>query len=273
MRPGCRKLSGTRTPWSSRSLLAGREGHVPVAAGEREQKVDERGVVVEANDDLGAAEAAEVAREVAATLDDVSVGVPGRVRRDDDHRLGLADVARRAPPCRARWQRPASSDVAADLGDEQRRVRADAALHGRLLPLYARASRPRERRRGGCVDLDSTIAPGSAAPAKFTVTFWRVRPRSPSPCRLGPSTRTSTLFPTQRRARSPAASSWVSARRGARRARRRDRLGHLAREVGGRRCRARGEKTKVKAPSKARLADDIEGRREVAPRSLRGSPR
>ena len=73
--------------------LAGRERHAAVAAGEGEQEVDERGVVLVAERDLGAAEGAEVAREMRGRLDDVDVRVPGRVRRDDDHGLGFANVA------------------------------------------------------------------------------------------------------------------------------------------------------------------------------------
>src|SRR3954462_8585494 len=50
-----------------------------------------------------------------------------------------------------------------------------------------------------------TVSPGSAMPAKLTTLLWRHRPRKrPGSLRDGPSTRTSTVRPTNRCARSRA---------------------------------------------------------------------
>ena len=93
-----------------------------------------------------------------------------------------------------------------------------------------------------------TIAPGSTAPERLTVTFCRVRPRRSLPSRLVPSTRTSARRPTHAR-RAARACRCVSSMRRSTRARRTSAgtwPGSAAAAVP-----ERGEKTNVNAASNA----------------------
>ena len=239
--------------------FSGGQRHILVAAGKCEQEVDERRVVVEGERRLRAAEAAEIAAKPGGDLDHVGVGIPGGVRRDDDHRLRLTDVGGESLHA-AHGRRHGVEIVAAYLGDEERRMWADAALHDRVLPPYACSSRPRSVVEVAASTSTSTIAPASAAPVKFTVTFCEVRPRSPSPRRLGPSTRTSTRLPTRRRLASRA-SRWVASTRRSTRSRP-DLSGTLRREVGGGGAGARRE-DEGEGALETRPFDDVQGGGEL----------
>ena len=68
-----RKLSGTRTPWSSTSPSSGTMRSLRLVAGQRKQELRELDVVVVSEGGLRAAEAAEVAARRGAVLTDVGV--------------------------------------------------------------------------------------------------------------------------------------------------------------------------------------------------------
>ena len=144
-----------------------------------EQALDELDVVADLDAHVGAAKVAEVAAQRGRRADADDVGVAGRVRRDDDRQVDLAGLGGEALHGLDRGL-DARAVLAADGGDQQRWMRADAALHDRHL-LGGRRVRPLSVVELAPVISTATSSPGAAEPSKFTVTFCRVRPRSVAP--------------------------------------------------------------------------------------------
>ena len=134
---------------------------------------------------------------------------------------------------------------------------ADAALHGGHLLRRAVRSCRAGSSRSPPVTSTSTIAPGSAAPSTFTVTFWRVRPRSSRAVAAGALDEDLGARGRPSARATASASSWVSAMSRSTRSRLTSSR-QLAGQVGG-------------GGAVARREDEREGRVERAPRCTRSS--
>ena len=155
--------------------VVGYDAELAVVSRERQQELRELHVVVVAERGLRAAEAAEVAAQPRGGLDGVRGAEVVRVRRDHDDRVRVAHGAGQLLHG-GDGGRDLAAGGATDLGDEQWRVRADAALHDDA-SWSPTQTEPRSVVEVAAVISTVTIAPGRTAPATLTVTFWRVRPR------------------------------------------------------------------------------------------------
>jgi hypothetical protein len=108
--------------------VVGHELKATVVAGQRQQELGERYVVIVSERDLRTAEAAEIAAQARRRAHHVRVAVAVAVRRDDHEGLRFPHLGGETPHGRDGGAHLAERG-ATDLGDEQWRMGTDTALH------------------------------------------------------------------------------------------------------------------------------------------------